>query len=392
MPVHQAGCRIQFVTGAGGAGVTTVAAATALTAARAGVRTALITTAVEATRTLSGPGGDRFDLVPVDQAAEFQARVVTLQRDGHRALDQLGAQPLDEDELTELPGAEAYALLRALRVTVELGAYELVVVDLPQAADAIRLLVLPGQLSRYLTRLVPAERQAARALRPVLAQLAGVPMPAQWLYEAAERWQGELEAVAGLVEAPRVSAVLVVEPTARAAVSVASARSGLALGGLPVEAVFVNRVFPGGSADDWLAGLAEAQREALGRLRDALDPLPVVELPHLGRDVTSAADLAALEVPEPQEPPARPHPWVEDRLAEDRELVWRLPLPGAIKEQLSLVRRGDEVIVTVGPYRRALPLSAALRRCTVAGAKLVDEELAVRFAPDPALWPKPVER
>ncbi|MEU2208153.1 ArsA family ATPase, partial [Streptomyces hygroscopicus] len=84
-----------------------------------------------------------------------------------------------------------------------------------------------------------------------------------------------------------------------------------------------------------------------------------------------------------------PDPWtVEDRLADDGVLLWRLPLPGADRDGLGLVRRGDELIVTVGPFHRVLPLPSALRRCTVSGAGLREGWLQVRFTPDPDLWPK----
>ena len=79
---------------------------------------------------------------------------------------------------------------------------------------------------------------------------------------------------------------------------------------------------------------------------------------------------------------------MEDRLAADGVLLWRLPLPGAVKESLTLVRRGDEVVVTTGPFRRVLPLPPALRRCAVVGARLADGELSVRFEPEPGLWPE----
>ena len=78
--------------------------------------------------------------------------------------------------------------------------YDLLVVDLPPTPQALALLALPEQLRRYLRRLLPAERQAARALRPVLGRLAGVPMPAEWLYETAARWDIELAAVEAVVE------------------------------------------------------------------------------------------------------------------------------------------------------------------------------------------------
>ena len=68
--------------------------------------------------------------------------------------------------------------------------------------------------------------------------------------------------------------------------------------------------------------------------------------------------------------------------------VWCLRLPGAVKEDVWLVRRGDELLLTVGPFRRIVPLPSVLRRCTVSGAGLTDGVLRVRFTPDPELWPR----
>ncbi|MYR58767.1 ArsA family ATPase, partial [Streptomyces sp. SID625] len=79
---------------------------------------------------------------------------------------------------------------------------------------------------------------------------------------------------------------------------------------------------------------------------------------------------------------------VEDRIADDGVLVWRIPLPGARRDELDLVRRGDELVLTAGGFRRIVALPSALRRCTVDGAALREDELRIRFAPDPALWPR----
>lgn len=109
---------------------------------------------------------------------------------------------------------------------------------------------------------------------------------------------------------------------------------------------------------------------------------------HLGRDPRGADDLAALAAPAAPAP-AGPVRWpVADRIAEDGVLVWHLPLPGARRDTLDLVRRGDELTVTAGPFRRVVPLPSALRRCTVDGAALREGELRVRFRPDPELWPR----
>ncbi|MYW66199.1 ArsA family ATPase [Streptomyces sp. SID8379] len=363
--------RTLLVTGPGGSGKTAVASATALQAARDGSRTLLIS--ADAVDELPGVAVAR--LTPAD---DFRDDLLALQERAATGLDLLGASRLDGDELTPLPGAEELALLRALRDSAQ-GGYDVVVVDLPATPRAVRVLALPEQLRRYLRRMLPAERQAARALRPVLGRLAGVPMPAEWLYETAARWDTELAAAQAVIDAPTTSVRLVAEPTAAAAENLRTTVAGLALHGLTVESVLANRVLPDGSTDPWLADAAVRQRKVIAEWEH-----PTYEIAHLGRD-PRAGDL---DVPAPAEP-VRPAPWpVDDRLADDGVLVWRIPLPGAVREELSLVRRGDELVVGAGPFRRIVPLPSAPRRCTVAGAGLVEGELCVRFAPDPDLWPQ----
>ncbi|MFJ9177979.1 ArsA family ATPase [Streptomyces sp. NPDC102360] len=362
--------RTLLVTGPGGSGKTTIAAATALKAARQGQRTRLITAA-------PAPGLPGVEVTRLTPADDFRRDLLALQERAASGLELLGAAKLDADELTPLPGSEELALLRALRTAAE-GDEDLLVVDLPAAPRAIDTLALPEQLRRYLRRLLPAERQAARALRPVLGRLAGVPMPAQWLYESAARWDAELAAAQAVIDAGTTRVRLVAEPTRAAAETLRTTRTGLALHGLDVETVVANRLLPDGSTDPWLADAAARQRKVVAEWPGAY------ELPHLGRDPRPED----LDVPVPVTLPGPRDPWpVEDRLGEDGVLVWRIPLPGAVREELSLVRRGDELVVGVGPFRRIVPLPSAPRRCTVAGAGLVDGELRVRFAPDPDLWP-----
>jgi arsenite-transporting ATPase len=74
--------------------------------------------------------------------------------------------------------------------------------------------------------------------------------------------------------------------------------------------------------------------------------------------------------------------WVDRHIDTDgRTYTLTMPLPLASASDLELARHGDELIITVGSYRRVLPLPAALARAVVAGAKLDDGQLQVRFAP-----------
>ncbi|MCH6159823.1 ArsA family ATPase [Streptomyces marispadix] len=420
-----------LITGAGGSGRTTVAAASAVSAAHDGLRTLLLSgdepATLEAvlgmpdgsvrdarTGAAAGDGGPapvpgtdgRLHVARTGSAEHFRAAAVSLQERGSKLLSMLGSVPLDEDELTELPGSGAFSLLSAVRAAHDAGEWDAVVVDLPHTPAALRTLALPAQLRRYLRRLLPAERQAARALRPALAQLVGIPMPTDALYEGAARWDDGLAAVQGLLETPGTAVLLVAEPGPLASEALRLGRAGLGLYGLPLEAVVANRVFPSGSRDAWTASLSGRQQTVLKAWHEeyGAEGVPVRELPHLGREPRGADDLLRLAGeaavgdvrsvgaagPGTGRSPGGPlgaDGTVEDRLASDGLLVWRLALPAVRKEELELVRRGDELILGFGPYRRVLPLPSALRRCRVVGAALERGELRVRCEPDPALWP-----
>ncbi|WP_405750457.1 ArsA family ATPase [Streptomyces sp. NBC_01411] len=378
--------RTVLVTGLGGAGRTTVAAATALAAAREGERVLLLSTDPDPGESLSAARDAGVRAERIDSGAHFRTELLALQERGASALDLLGAARLDEEELTELPGAGQLALLHALR-TVDSAEWDLTVVDMPPVQETLAVLALPEQLRRYLRRLLPPERQAARALRPMLAQLAGVPMPAQWVYGTTARWEDELAAVQARIDDPDTTVRLVAEPGPAATRALRTARTGIALYRRTLDLVVANRLLPTGSRDPWLAALAAQQQEHLKELSACFGDVDVAELPHLGRAPRTADELVPLERPAARRA-AAPEWSVEDRLADDGVLVWQLPLPGAVKEELGLVRRGDELLLTAGPFRRTVTLPSALRRCTVEGAGLTDGVLGIRFAPDPGLWPQ----
>ncbi|NEB01700.1 ArsA family ATPase [Streptomyces sp. SID13726] len=406
--------RTILITGPGGSGRTTVAAATAVTAARAGTRTLVLSadrtdtlgtvlgvatgatpaqvSSADRTDTLGTVLGVATGATPAqvsenltawrpDATAGFRDDLTGFQERASNVLDLLGASRLDPEEVTPLPGAEELTLLRALRDAALSERHELLVVDLPPVPQALALLSLPEELRRYLRRLLPTERQAAAGLRPVLGRLAGVPMPSEWLYETAARWDTELGAVEAVLADRGTVVRLVAEPGPAGADAVRSASLALALRGLRPDTLVANRVVP----EDWPAGLVAQQRKALEEWQE---PYDVRTVPHLGHDPRGTDDLTALAVPGAgAEVSAVAWP-VADQLADDGVLVWHLPLPGAIREELDLVRRGDELVVTAGQFRRIVPLPSALRRCTVAGAALREGELRIRFAPDPDLWPR----
>jgi arsenite/tail-anchored protein-transporting ATPase len=415
--------RVILFTGKGGVGKTTTAAATAVSAARSGVKTLVMST--DAAHSL----GDALsvDLAAADGApVEVEPGLSALQISAQHllgdswqvvqdyllsVLDTVGIDNVVASELTRLPGAEEVAALLGLRTQVEGGPWDLVVVDCAPTAETLRLLALPEALAWHLERLLPAQRGLIRTLRPAAAAAAGVPLPDLAVVEAVTGWYHQMRDVQRLLTSDRTSVRLVLTPER---VVIAESRrtwTSLSLYGFVVDAVVVNRVFPDAAADApaetgagtggeagrtgapgaWLSSWNSAQRTGLAEVRESFAGLPVVLSPYLSAEPIGTDALAGLAAVQVGADPDLLAPVTHRGLTVERTtdgFLLMLPLPLAHASDLGLQRRGDELLVAVGEHRRVLTLPAALQRCVVEGASVREGLLRVRFVPDEEVWPR----
>lgn len=392
--------RVLLFTGKGGVGKTTAAAATALAAAGAGTKTLVVSTdpahsLADAFGVALGPDPTEIDTglagMQIDAQSSFERSWRQVQSYLLTVLSKAGIDPIEAEELTVLPGADEVLALLAVREQVESGRWDLVVVDCAPTAETLRLLALPDALDWYMRRLWPIERRVVRSLRPVLNRVAGVPMPSDAVFDAVERLHAELSGVRAILADPeRTSVRLVLTPEA---VVVAEARrtlTTLSLYGYRVDAVIANRIFPAG--DPWRDAWAKAQQAQLQAVEDSFGGLPVLRIAYQAAEPVGIPALAAVgnEVYDGRDPlglPAGPEPISVRRTTDGFVLV--LALPFVTRDEVGLTRRGDELSLTVGSWRRLLSLPSVLRRCLVTGARLDDGELIVSFEPDASQWMRP---
>jgi arsenite-transporting ATPase len=409
------GVRVVLFTGKGGVGKTTLAAATAVHLAAAGRPALVVSTdpahslgdALEAAL-----DGEPRELAPGLWAAHVDTRSLldrswtALQGHLRTLLAGAGVDELVADELTVLPGVEDLLALGEVRRFADGGPWEVVVVDCGPTAETLRLLGLPEALSGYVERLFPAHR---RAVRGVIAGLGG---RATATREAAPAWDATLAAVDALAEDlaglrglladhTRTAIRLVLTPERVVAAETRRTITALALHGLRVDDVVVNRVLPRpppslrGPAARWLRERYTEQQAVLADL-GALD-LPLRTADYTAAEPTGAAALRAVAAalygrddPAPAGTAAAPLVRVRrtagSGTGRDSEFELALRLPGAAGGALDLARVGDELAVTLDGTRRMVALPAVLQRCAVTGARLVDDDLVVVFAPDPEVW------
>ncbi len=366
------------VTGPGGAGASTLAAAAAVRAATAGRSTLLLTRQAPPVAGLADVPG--LDVRTVDAGSAVERFWTGIVAPAAGSLPQVRLPPASS--VAPVPGAADLALL------AELGGAraDLVVVDAGSPAEAVALLALPATLRWWLDRLLPPGARALGALRavavssgaarrgPVDEALALAPRLEALL--AADRLTDPAGTVVALAAAPRAGTAAALR-TASTALGVHGLRPGVVLA----------RVLPeDGSGEWWRARLAEqtAELTALAELA------PLHRVPEAA---TAPADVAALtDLLEDVVLPDRgdlPGP-VTGRLEGSWELG--VPLPFAERGGVGLTRWEDDLVVTAAGTRRSLRLDPLLRRCEVTGGRIVDPgsadaRLVVSFRPDPQLWP-----
>jgi arsenite-transporting ATPase len=384
--------RIVLFTGKGGVGKTTSAAGTAVLAARAGQRTLVLST--DAAHSL----GDAFGLAvvgpePVEVTTDLWVHQVDVQRRFERSwgeiqgylvsvLDAAGVDPITAEELTVIPGAEEVLALLELRNHAVSGAWDVIIVDCAPTAETLRLLALPEALGWYMTRVFGVQRRVIRALRPVLTRAAGVPMPEDSVFDAVERLHRDLEQVQQILSEKDSTVRLVLTPEAVVVAEARRSLTTLSLYGYRVDGVIANRVFPEGEGDAWREGWVASQRAVLAEVQQSFAELPIWRSEYrpgepVGTDALASLAEAAYDGADPLAVPTGEGPMTITRTSSGA--VLRIALPFAQKQDVDLARHGDELVVTVGSYRRLLALPAALRRHTVAAARVEDGSLQVRF-------------
>ena len=383
--------RIILFTGKGGVGKTTTAAGTATLSARAGQRTLVLST--DAAHSLGDAFGRSFGSEPVEVEERLWVHQVDAQRRFERSwgeiqgyllsvLDAAGVDPITAEELTVIPGAEEVLALLELRRHALSGEWDVVVVDCAPTAETLRLLALPEALGWYMNRVFGVQRRVVKALRPVLTRAAGVPMPEDAVFDAVERLHRDLEEVQQLLGGEHSTVRLVLTPETVVVAEARRSLTTLSLYGYRVDGVIANRVFHEGSGDPWREGWVVAQREVLAEVRQSFADVPIWVSYYsagepVGPDALAAFAEAAYAGADPLAVPTGEGPLRITRTSSGA--VLRIALPFAHRDDVDLARHGDELVLTVGSYRRLLTLPAALRRHAVTGARVEDGALQVRF-------------
>jgi len=387
--------RVLLVTGKGGVGKTTVAAATAVRAAEMGYRT--LVTSTDPAHSLADAFQVKLGDLPTlvtdklfAQQIDSQERLEESWGDVRDHLTELfdwsGLKGIEAEELTVFPGMDELFALASVRDHTDSGDYDLIVVDCAPTAETLRLLSLPEVLSWYMEKIFPIGRRVASFVRPMLNRVTSLPVADDKVFAAVASFYERLDGIRDILSDPEVtSARLVMNPERMVISEARRTYTYLGLFGYAVDTAIVNRVLPDTVTDPYFDRWHEIQKGHLESVHDGFADVDIRELRLFDEEMVGldrlrlvGEELYAGRDPVDHFSEGRPFR-VED---EGDNVVLVLSVPFVDKAEVDVLRHGDELIITVGPYRRSFVLPDSLKRRQVRRAQLVDAELRVTFGLD----------
>ncbi|WP_044900742.1 ArsA family ATPase [Myxococcus stipitatus] len=365
--------RIRLVSGCGGVGKTTVAAATALAASRRGLRTLVFS--FDTSRDLSGAFGlqvlahpgprgqpvrveDSLHLQELDVSAELQRRWSS-GRGELAALLGGGLEDVTAEEVALMPGLEVLLALLLLDEYTRARTYELIVIDGPSLGDLLRFVGGADAVSWFARRTRPPE-QGARRVRPSR----GDP---DVLHAVSDR----LMDVGTLLRDPTVTTVRwVTTLDARACQATRRACTALGLQGVALDGMVFNDLVPGGVPP-------------LEELQGLAGPVPAMGMERQSDDVNGIAALESFASKlfrgeDPVRTVGSPPAVGVGKVAVD-EYRLEVQLPFVRKGDVALSRREAELVIQVGALRRNVLLPRMVAQLPTSGARMDGEKLVIEF-------------
>lgn len=390
--------RVILMTGKGGVGKTSVAAATGLRCAELGYKTLVLST--DPAHSLA----DSFDLelghepkqvrpnlwgAELDALMELEGNWGAVKRYITQVLQARGLDGVQAEELAILPGMdEIFGLVRMKRHYDE-GEFEVLIIDSAPTGTALRLLSLPEVGGWYMRKFYKPFQGISVALRPlvepIFRPIAGFSLPDKEVMDAPYEFYEQIEALEKvLTDGTKTSVRLVMNPEKMVIKESLRAHAYLSLYNVATDLVVANRIIPDSVSDPFFQRWKESQQQHRQEIHDNFSPLPIKEVPLYSEEMCGLAALDRLKetlYADNEDPTQVYYKETTMRVVQDQQQYsLELYLPGIAKSQIELSKTGDELNIRIGNHRRNLVLPQALAALQPAGAKMEEDYLKIRFA------------
>jgi arsenite-transporting ATPase len=175
----------------------------------------------------------------------------------------------------------------------------------------------------------------------------------------------------------------VVNPERMVIKEVLRAETYLALFGYPIDAVICNRVLPQNDYQDtFMQELYQNQEKLRRQIHQTFAPLPIWEAPYYTHEILGISQLGKLaDVIFGEQDPTQVfyRGQVQEVKRHGNTYILRLPLPHVEMDKVVMTKKGDEMIVEIGNFKRDITLPSVLANQEATVARFVNKALEIHF-------------
>lgn len=388
--------RLILMTGKGGVGKTSMAAATGLRCAELGYRTLVLST--DPAHSLA----DSFDIelghkpkevcqnlwgAELDVLEELEKNWGSVKRYITEVLQARGLEGVQAEELAILPGSdEIFGLVRVFRHHKE-GNYDVLIIDSAPTGTALRLLSIPEVTGWYMRRFYKPLEKVAVTLRPIVEPIfrpiAGFSLPDKQMMDVPYEFHQKIERLGEILTDNTITTVrLVTNPERMVLNESLRAHAYLSLYDISTDLIIANRIIPDEVTDPYFQYWKENQKTYREDIYENFNPLPVKEVPLYSREICGLETLEKLKEllygdEDPSQVYYKENPMRVEQVKNGYTL--EVSLPGIEKDQIQISKKGDELNIRIGNHRRNLVLPQALATLKTVGAEMESELLRITF-------------
>ena len=380
--------RIILFTGKGGVGKTTIAAATAIKTSELGKKTLIIST--DPAHSLSDSFSVELSATPTRIKEKLEGMEVNVEYELERHWETIRdyltiffkSQGIDDvvaEELAIFPGFDELASLLHLLDFYQKREYDVIILDCAPTGETLRLLSVPEIAKWYMNRFFGIEKRLLKIVKPIAEPLIDLPLPSEEVLDKIQDLYTKIGMLKEILESPQTTVRLVMNPEKMVIKESERAFTYLNLFGYRVDCVIINKVLPE-SAGEYFKKWIEIQKEYMREI-DERFPVPKFTLTFKSEEVVGEKlKMVADEIYGDRNPSdvfSLSKPMRVEKEGEDLILVVKAPFID--KSQLKVLKRGEELIIIAGQWKRILYLPQSLAMREPASAKFMSGELKIKF-------------
>ncbi len=378
--------RILLFTGKGGVGKTTIAAATGIKTAQLGYKTLVIST--DPAHSLSDSFQKSLNPYPTEVMENLYAMEVNVEFELERHWNLVkkylevffksqGIDDIIAEELAIFPGFDEFASLLNLLKSYKSGDFDVIILDCAPTGETLRLLSVPEVAKWYMRRFFGIEKKVLKIVKPVAEPLINVPLPSDEVLEKIRELYAEMGELKEILESDFSSVRIVMNPEKIVIRESERAFTYLNLFGYNVDCVIVNKIFPKG--DGFLSKWRELQEKYIKEIKERF-PVPIFRVEFKSKEIVGEQLFKlADEIYGDRDPTEIFHRDKPIRIVKEDTTIMIVKTPFVSKEDLKLFKRGDELIIIAGQWKRVITLPQSLALKEIRGAKFNKDELKIIF-------------